>query len=134
MIEEPTIALLIGRTLVRIDVNSAQDEMHFVCDDGETFVAYHAQDCCEKVGIHDIAGDLQSIIGWPIVEASHDEDSDEWPVDVEKPEFLESFTWTTHRLKAANGVTVVIRWLGRSNGFYGERVYFRRTHPEMAKR
>lgn len=127
--EESTIALLIGRTVRRIDVKA--DEVYFVCDD-ETFLAYHMQDCCEDVAIHDVSGDPTDIIGMPIIEASQDEDSATWPQDVEKPRFEpESFTWTTQKIKAANGREIVIRWLGQSNGYYSESVYFRRTHPEV---
>ena len=128
MRDECTPALLVGRTIEMIETNKENDEMLFVCADGEAFRAYHMQDCCESVAIHDIKGTLCDLIGQAIIEASADEDSDNWPDDVEKPKYLESFTWTTHRFKAANGVEIVVRWLGESNGYYGESVYFQRTH------
>ena len=128
MQDECTPALLVGRTIERIETNKENDEMLFVCTDGEAFRAYHMQDCCESVIIHDIKGTLCDLIGHAIVEASEDEDIENWPPDVEKPEYCESFTWTTHRFKAANGAEVVVRWLGESNGYYSESVYFQRTH------
>jgi len=129
MREESTPGLLVGKTIERIETNKENDEMLFVCADGEAFRAYHMQDCCESVAIHDIKGMLCDLIGQEIAEASEEAESDgEWPSDVEKPRYVESYTWTTHRFKAANGAEVVVRWLGESNGYYGESVHFQRTH------
>jgi hypothetical protein len=129
---DSTPSLLVGKTLESIEVNGQPgDEMLFVCTDGEAFRAYHMQDCCESVSIHDIKGMLCDLIGSPIVEASEESESDEWPADVEKPKCTESFTWTTHRFKTQAGAEVVVRWLGESNGYYGEGVYFQRTHKPV---
>lgn len=126
--DESTVSLLIGKTLECVEINEDQDEIYFCCTDGEAFRAYHMQDCCESVSVHDISGSLQDLIGSPIVESSATRDDENWPSDVEKSRWTESFTWTTHKLKAASGVEVVVRWLGESNGYYSESVYFQRTH------
>ena len=128
---DSTPSLLIGRTLESITINEHRDEMLFACTDGEAFLAYHMQDCCESVAIHDIVGPLCGLIGSPIVEASEDSTSEEWPADVEKPGYTESFTWTTPRFKTQDGIEVTVRWLGESNGYYGEDVHFRRTHKPV---
>lgn len=128
---ESTPALLVGRTIESIEVNEDQDEMYFVCTDGEAFRAYHMQDCCESVVIHDFSGNLPDLIGSPIVQATEESTDEEWPADVEKPDFLESFTWTTHRFVTQAGSEVVVRWVGESNGYYSESVYFERTHKRI---
>lgn len=130
---DSTPALLVGRTLKSVEVNEERDEIRFTCADGEMFMAYHMQDCCESVEIHDITGSLQDLVGSPIVEATEEVDDENWPTDVERGRYVESFTWTTHRFRTEAGVVVVVRWLGESNGYYGEGVYFRRTHPEVTK-
>jgi hypothetical protein len=127
--DENNLSLLVGKTLERIEETG--EEMLFVCIDGDAFRAYHMQDCCESVAIHDITGELQSLVGSPIVEATEDATSEEWPEDVPKSEDCDSFTWTTHRFRTAAGGEVVVRWLGASNGYYGEDVHFGRTHKPL---
>lgn len=124
--DESTVSLLIGKTLECVEMNYDEDEIYFSCTDGEAFRSYHMQDCCESVSVHDISGSLQDLIGSPIVEAEEVIDSENWLSDDSRPS--ESFTWTTHKLKTASGVEVVVRWLGESNGYYSESVYFQRTH------
>ena len=126
--DESTVSLLIGKTLECVEINEDWDEIYFSCTEGEAFRAYHMQDCCEIVRVHDISGSLQGLIGSSIVEAEEVIDSENWPSDVPESEWTESFTWTTHRLKTASGIEVSVRWLGESNGYYSESVYFQRTH------
>ena len=52
MNSENDIKLLIGKTIKTVCQTS--DEITFVCTDGCAFRAYHMQDCCENVSIHDI--------------------------------------------------------------------------------
>lgn len=108
---------LIGKLIVEIKGKEHDDTLEFVCDDGLRYVMYHEQDCCEGVAVEDICGDLNDLIGSPIVKASEDTNSDE-----PKPnEYSESFTWTFYNIATAKG-HVTIRWLGESNGFYLESV------------
>lgn len=55
----------------------------------------------------------------------------DWPADVPSPDYCDSFTWTTHRIQTKAGVEVIVRWLGESNGYYGEDVHFGRTHKPL---
>lgn len=103
------------------------EELHFVLPNGDYFKFHHYQDCCEDVRIEDICGDLEDLIGSPIILAEKrtmegsDSDSSEWPVGVEKERWLESYTWTFYEI-ATNKGSVTIRWYGSSNGYYSESV------------
>lgn len=121
------ITLLRGKILESVEENG--DEMLFVTTDGDAFCAYHMQDCCETVRVYDVIGDLNVLIGVPIVAVS-EEISSEWENDVPIPKYLDSFTWTKHKFTTKLG-TVVVRWLGESNGYYSERVHFGRTHKPI---
>lgn len=123
-----SINLLVGKTISAI--NKYDDSIVFVCSDGDTFEAYHMQDCCETVRVYDVSGNLQSLVGEEITFVIEDE-SKEWPNNVPTPDYVDSFTWTTHIFKTAKNI-VTVRWLGESNGYYSESVYFGRTHKPIS--
>lgn len=109
---------LVGQTIVRVVGGVGDDEMIFLLADGVSVVLNHDQDCCEHVVVNDITGDLADLIGTPILHADESSNSDDAP-----PDAGDSHTWTFYRLSTIKG-SVVIRWLGRSNGYYSERVSF----------
>lgn len=115
---------LLGKTLVSAE-NRDNEEIHFVTTGGERFVQYHSQDCCERVDVQEIIGDLGDLVGAPILQAEEVSFSDETPEGVTPPEYPESYTWTFYKLATIKGY-VTIRWLGESNGYYSEGVDFRR--------
>ena len=110
-----------GKTLKSVTGGVGDDEMVFITDDGEKYKLYHSQDCCECVDIEDICGDLNDLIGSPILVAEESE-SEENPEGV-NPEYQDSFTWTFYKLDTIKG-GVTIRWYGESNGYYSESVDF----------
>lgn len=113
---------LLGKTITSI-WNNQDCELFFDFSDGETWRMYHDQDCCESVSIEDIAGDLNDLIGSPLVEAEEVESFDEIPI----PDFADcSCTWTFYKFRTAKG-SVTIRWFGTSNGYYSESVYFHKV-------
>lgn len=111
---------LLGKTLKSI-INKDNDELIFELEDGDKYKLYHSQDCCESVSIEDIIGDLDDLIGSPILLAE-EVSSNENPPDIKK-EYQDSFTWTFYKLSTNKG-SVTIRWYGESNGYYSESVDF----------
>ena len=82
----------------------------------ERFVFFHAQDCCESVSIEDVCGDLEDLVGEPLLLA--EEVSGATEPDVEHSE---SYTYTFYKFATRKGY-VDVRWLGESNGYYSEGV------------
>ena len=111
------INALVGLTLRRID--RSPDVLTFESTNGRLFRMSHIQDCCESVYIEDICGELDWLIGTPIVVAREDTNSGDCAHEG-------SYTWTFYTLATING-TVTIRWYGSSNGYYSEAVDFVET-------
>jgi len=111
------LARMVGKTFVQVEGSAGDGEMLFRTADGETFLFSHYQDCCESVRIEDICGDIQDLVGEPILMA--EEVSGEIPAQDE--EYIESQTWTFYKFATRKGY-VDVRWLGESNGYYSERV------------
>lgn len=107
-----------GLIFTDIKVNDSKDEIRFISNDVEILM-YHQQDCCEGVYIDDISGDLQDLIGVPILVAE-ETTSSENPEGIVK-DCQDSFTWTFYKFATINGY-VDIRWYGESNGYYSESV------------
>jgi hypothetical protein len=117
------ITELLGKTLIEINVDNDQDEIVFICDNFDKYKMYHVEDCCESVVIDDINGDLDDLIGSPILIAEESTNENENPIDFTDTEYQESFTWTFYKLATIKGY-VDIRWYGQSNGYYSESVDF----------
>ena len=109
-----------GRLLCKI-VNLG-DELHFHLTEDHYVRMYHQQDCCESVSIEDIVGDLDDLVGTPLllVEEVSNYEPDERPVDEDDYSY-DSETWTYYRFRTIKG-SVDIRWYGTSNGYYSESV------------
>jgi len=117
------INTLIGKTLSKVE-NKDNEEIVFTTDEGKKYLLYHDQDCCESVTVEDICGELDDLVGSPIIQAEENSSNDENPPNVTVSDYQDnSFTWTFYRLATARG-QVVIRWYGESNGYYSERVSF----------
>lgn len=113
-----------GKTLTAIE--KTDETMKFVAADGSEYEMYHSQDCCESVYIESVVGDLDDLIGEPILVAE-ESTSEEDPADYKSESTCrDSFTWTFYKLATRKGY-VDLRWLGESNGYYSESVSFART-------
>ena len=108
------VELLLGRIVTHINNDGEQIDFH--CDTGRKFKMYHQQDCCENVSVEEVIGDLDDLIGTPIILAEERSQQDPNPSDG-------SGTWTFYELRTIKG-SVTIRWYGSSNGYYSEDVDF----------
>ena len=112
------LPLMVGKTFVSVESYSLDhfrdkdlhDIMVFTTADNEQFIFSHWQDCCESVWIEDIAGDLNDLIGAPLLQAEE---------VTQSPNSCN--TWTFYKFATVKG-SVTVRWLGESNGCYSESV------------
>lgn len=116
-----TIEFLIGKTLGSIERTNFPNspEALIFKTPTHTLTMQHIRDCCEVVYLEDVCGDLDDLIGTPIVSA-YCEESKERIEESDAP-LDQSFTWTFYRISTIKG-TVTLRWLGTSNGYYSESV------------
>lgn len=126
IIEDAPFSELLGKTVIEI-IGAEEDSMFIVfkCSDGSVYLMHHEQDCCERVDIEDICGNISDLIGSPITQAEesiHTNEDD--GIDMEHVrDYDDSYTWTFYHLATIKGY-VTIRWFGTSNGYYSESVDF----------
>jgi len=109
----------IGQTVK--EIKKTDSEILFICESGDRFIMYHSQDCCEWVSIDDISGDLNDLIGSPILK--FEERTSGEPQEGQEVDKYLTFTWTFYTIATVKGY-VDIRWYGESNGYYSESVDF----------
>jgi len=142
---EMDVSVLKDKILIEIKIDFNNSAILFVTEDHEQYRMYHEQDCCESVTIEDIVGDLNDLLGTPILlaesvtnsmyDVTHEPDiyqrtfnilSDPGP----KNDYEESYTWTFYKFSTIKG-SVTIRWYGSSNGYYSESVTFAKIQSEQ---
>lgn len=112
-----SISELKGKTLKSVDgLVEDNDIVIFKCTDGSVYHMYHCQDCCEHVRIVDICGDVEDLQNSLVVGAYQSTSNAE--------DVSDYGTWTFYHIQTTKG-SVVIRWLGESNGYYSESVDFK---------
>lgn len=117
---------ILDKIPTRVWVSGGDEELNMQFSDGTSCKWYHEQDCCESVGINDITGDLQGLVGLPLLVAEkRTSEGDPAPDLGYEPE---SCTWTFYTFRNVN-VSVDVRWFGESNGYYSESVDFRYVGP-----
>lgn len=110
---------LVGHTFTKVEaIKDDGDTLLFTRDDGRQFRFWHIQDCCENVDIEDVCGSLDDLVGTPVLQAEKTTKDKEDKLDPDGCEM-----WTFYRFATAKG-TVVVRWFGESNGYYGVDVDF----------
>ena len=118
--------------LIFVQVKRVTEYHHSNIDDAIYFITstkrykmFHEQGCCESCTVEDIVGDLNDLIGSPILYAYEATNKD---VDLKAND--DSCTWTFYHISTIEG-TVTIRWYGESNaGYYSERVDIIDDTPE----
>jgi len=118
-----------GKTLVSVKHDKFKQELLFETDKGEKYKLYHEQDCCEDVYLEDICGDLEDLVGTPLLKAIEVNSTEQGP----KQECADdSETWTFYRFATIKG-SVTLRWYGTSNGYYSEEVSFAKIEEVKKK-
>jgi hypothetical protein len=115
----PDIAELLGKTLTKVEGKVGDTQIIFTLEDGTRYSMSHIQECCESVDIEDICGDLTDLVGSALLRAE-ESSTKERPEGVHEPSDDE-WLWTFYRFATIKG-SVVIRWFGSSNGYYGVEV------------
>ena len=117
------ISELLGKTFYKVELlhydgdcdYDYEDVIVFYSEDGK-YMMGHVYDCCESVLVEDVVGDLDDLVGAPILLAEEATNNDN-----PKSEYTDSCTWTFYKLATSKGY-VDIRWYGQSNGYYSESV------------
>lgn len=116
---------LFGKTIIKIEMESTirreEGSILFHLSNGAIYKQYHSQDCCESVWIEDINGDLDDLIGYPLLQAEEVTQND--------TNTSESATWTFYKFATIKGY-VTIRWYGTSNGYYSESACMKKIKEE----
>jgi hypothetical protein len=122
---------IIGETVTGIDFfndpyRRLPKEVLITMKSGKQLRLYHDQDCCETVELVSIDGDICKLIGKPILstELGVDEDYD-------GPEISDDSGTETKITLRCDAQTVIMRWIGESNGYYGEDVDFEILQKEV---
>lgn len=114
---------VIGKVFSRVergkeDTSHEESILFWVGDEEKPrYKLYHDQDCCEHVYIESVVGDLQDLVGAPILlaEVVYKDDTKKDADDC----YNESATWSFFKFATRKGY-VDIRFHGSSNGYYSE--------------
>jgi len=148
-------ANMVGATMVKVTgAEKGSESMTFHAEDGRRFTFFHSQDCCESVDIEDVCGDVDDLVGSPIVYAEevsnrarearldrlsseHTFRAGDLAAQVEEVERgvdedptlqetpVEADSYTWTFYRFATAKGhVTVRWLGVSNGYYSESVSY----------
>lgn len=131
-------SVLEGKTLTSIE--NKGDELIFTTVEGEIYRQVYYDDCCASCSIEEIHGDLEDLVGAPILMAEEVSSTEPEPeikakraaekaeADAKGTYYYgggESETWTFYKAATIKG-GVTIRWYGESNGYYSESPTFER--------
>jgi len=120
--EARTIEAFVGKTPIKIEIvkesewNDAE-EVQWTFSDGSRYVMRHEQDCCEVADAVDIDGDIQKLIGFPLLIA----EVVSGITARQKDEYDESWTWTFYKFANIKGY-ITMAWYVSSNGYYSEDI------------
>ena len=92
-----------------------ETELIFYFTDNTYMKFYHMQDCCEEVYMESITGDLDDLVGTPLLRAEVSTNTDN-PLPCS-----DCHLWTFYKFATIKG-WVDVRWYGNSNGYYSTDV------------
>lgn len=112
---------LVGHIITSVEgLFKGSEEVIIRTGTGQGYAFLHFQDCCEDVRLEDFEQDTEDFNGALILSAESVTNND----DIEGTEPSdESHTWTFYKIETSKG-GIWMRWLGASNGYYGEEVSF----------
>lgn len=117
--QQVPITDLIGKTPVAVHRGTYERNaaILFGMSDGTAYALGHKQDCCEDFILEDIVGDLNDLVGAPLLVAEAPS-SEGTPAPAR--EYIDSsYTWTFYKFATIKGY-VDLRFFGTSNGYYSE--------------
>jgi hypothetical protein len=119
---------LIGKTIDRIVINDENTQLLIQIGDERYLMYNEYQYGCDAVDVElaDICGDLNDLIGSPLLQA--EEESNEQTLDDRQSG--EVTDWTFYKLATVKG-RVTLRWVGTPNVYYSERMNFARLEPRV---
>lgn len=115
-VDYPTFEDLLGEICTNIEVDRSCGEIVFTLSDEQKFKLFHWNECCETVSIHEIVGDMDDIIGSPILLAEEVTED-----DYDNDDGIAGYTF--YKLSTIKG-SVTISFYGSSNGYYSIGVDF----------
>lgn len=131
---ETKLSDFIGLVVTRVEQHPDNARLDLIFDlDHRRLRFQHIQDCCESVFLDEIVGDLNDLIGAPLVECEqvsgetvgfadpYAGKSSRYGAENFDEDAPESYTWTFYKLGTRKG-SVTLRWFGNSNGYYSENV------------
>ena len=110
--------VLEGQTITKIE-NKDDAELVFTTAEGNQYLMYHQQDCCEAVWLDDSDG-LDDIIGQVVRRATESSQAIE---DMDMDYDYGTGTWTFYSIITDKSIANLV-WRGESNGYYSESVDF----------
>lgn len=111
-----------GLTLTEIRGEVGTEELIFICSDNNAYKLHYVEDCCGSCYLEDICGDINDLIGSPILLADEVVGGEPDGSEEQYTEY-DSHTWSFYKLSTIKG-SVTFRWYGSSNGYYSETVSF----------
>ena len=100
----------LGKTITGYELLPNKGGITFSCSNGYEYMATHLPDCCEEVILEDISGNLDDLVGQPIIIAettTKDNENDTSPM------------WTFYKFATPKGY-VTLRWVGTTSGCHSE--------------
>lgn len=120
--KEVSLNELIGKRIKTIKgLEKLSEEVRILTEDGNEYLFYHQQDCCESVSLADFELSAKILEGATIISAEVVTNSSNESEEVY--ESSDSWTWSFYKIETDKG-GLWMRWFGESNGYYSEEVTF----------